>query len=194
MFYEVILEGIKKFAGEIVGVVLLILAWKKFNWIRSLFGQYDKLKDDSNNQPPAPEEQKDTQLEGLKIELQINQNRLKEEQTQKEEEIRKRAEIEKQLEAHRKEEERIKAEIQRQKEELAQIEAQKAEEAKRHAMSDKDFVNLCKSDNISEIEEAIKNGANVNAKNNDGYTALMVAVYNNNPEAADLLRSHGAEY
>ena len=109
MFYEFVLEGLKKFAGEIIGLVLLIVALKKFKWIRSLFGQYDKLKDDSNNQPPAPEEQKDTQLEGLKIELQINQNRLKEEQTQKEEEIRKRAEIEKQLEAHRKEEERIKA-------------------------------------------------------------------------------------
>ncbi|MBQ7577824.1 MAG: hypothetical protein IJT21_06135 [Synergistaceae bacterium] len=31
-------------------------------------------------------------------------------------------------------------------------------------MSDKDFVNLCKSGNVSEIEAAINNGANVNAR------------------------------
>ena len=93
MFYEFVLEGLKKFAGEIIGLVLLIVALKKFKWIRSLFGEYRNLKEDSGNK------------------MQKN-----------------------------------------------------PEESKRPIMSDKDFVNLCKSGNVAEIEEAINNGANVNAK------------------------------
>ena len=49
MFLEVILEGVKKFAGEIIGVLLLVIALKKFNWIRSLFGEYKNLQEDSGN-------------------------------------------------------------------------------------------------------------------------------------------------
>ena len=43
------LRGVKKFAGEIIGVVLLVIVLKKFNWIRSLFGEYKNLQEDSGN-------------------------------------------------------------------------------------------------------------------------------------------------
>ena len=118
MFYEVILEGIKKFAGEIIGVVLLIIVLKKFNWLRSLFGEYKNLTEDRYNK--------------------------------------------------------------------------QSEQSKRPAMSDKDFVNLCKSGNVSEIEEAIKNGADVNAKSNRGITALMGAASKGYTGTANLLRRYGA--
>ncbi len=125
MFYEIMLEGVKKFAGEIIGVVLLVIVLKKFNWIRSLFGEYKNLQEDSGN-----------------------------------------------------------------KQEIIQ---QSPEEAKRPIMSDKDFVNLWKSGNVSEIEEAINNGVNVNAKNNTGFTALMWAIDKGCTEIAELLINSGAD-
>ena len=48
-----------------------------------------------------------------------------------------------------------------------------------HAMPDPDFVKLCAEGSFEEIAEAIKNGANVNAKDSDGDTALIKAAYNN---------------
>ena len=44
-------------------------------------------------------------------------------------------------------------------------------------MSADDFLELCKSGKIQEIEAAVKAGADVNAKNNNGVTPLMKAVY-----------------
>jgi ankyrin repeat protein len=46
----------------------------------------------------------------------------------------------------------------------------------RAAMSDRDFIELCKSGSLEEIQAAIKNGADANAKDNAGWTALMMAV------------------
>ena len=120
MFYEVILEGIKKFAGEIIGVLLLIVVLKKSRRIRSLFGEYKNLTEDNGNK--------------------------------------------------------------------------QSEQSKRPAMSDKDFVNLCKSGNVSEIEEAINNGANVNAKDH-GTTPLMGVLQCGVEltELAELLIKKGAD-
>ena len=59
-------------------------------------------------------------------------------------------------------------------------------------MSDEDFLKLCKSGNVGKVEEAIKDGANVNAKDNDGNTALMWAAYNGHTERVKLLIEHGA--
>ena len=165
MFYEVILEGMKKFAGEIIGVVLLIVALKKFKWIRSLFGEYKNLKEDSSNKQSEPETQEVIQ--------------------------------------------------------------KKSEELKYFAMSDKDFVNLCKSGNVAGIKEAINNGANinaryynitpfmgltqcdvelteiaellikkgadVNAKDNFSYTALLRVAIRNYTKTAELLLKYGAD-
>ena len=132
MFYEIVLEGMKKFAGEILGVVLLIAALKKFKWIRSLFGEYKNLKEDSSNKQSEPETQEVIQ--------------------------------------------------------------KKSEELKYFAMSDKDFVNLCKSGNVAGIKEAINNGANINARYYNitplmGITQCDVEL----TEIAELLIKKGAD-
>ena len=61
------------------------------------------------------------------------------------------------------------------------------------AMSDRDFLRLCIVGSTREIEEAIKYGANVNASEQTGWTALMVAAENNsNPEVISVLLENGA--
>ncbi|MCL2010843.1 MAG: ankyrin repeat domain-containing protein, partial [Synergistaceae bacterium] len=67
-------------------------------------------------------------------------------------------------------------------------------EASEIDMSDEDFLELCKSGTAHEIEAAIKNGANVNAADDKGTTALMHAAYGNpNPEVISVLLKNGAD-
>lgn len=55
-------------------------------------------------------------------------------------------------------------------------------------MNDFEFIELCKIGSLQQINDAIKNGANVNAKRDDGLTALMWAALNNpNPEVITAL-------
>ncbi|MCL1876305.1 MAG: ankyrin repeat domain-containing protein [Synergistaceae bacterium] len=61
------------------------------------------------------------------------------------------------------------------------------------AMSTDDFLELCKSGTVQQIEAAIKAGADVNAKNDDGLTALMAAALKNNAEATKMLIKAGAD-
>ena len=66
--------------------------------------------------------------------------------------------------------------------------------AQRSAMSDAEFIELCKSGTAQQVAEAIKAGADVNAKDNDGWTALMfAAVLNKNPEVITALIKAGAD-
>ena len=145
MFFEVILEGIKKFAGEIIGVLLCIVALRMFPRLRSLFGQYNKLKDNNLSESESQEEKQERAEQEIQPEAQRGEKRPAKGLKKFTgaiivvlllfivawQMLPKSAEQEKQLEAQRREEERVRAE-ERQKKELAQqIEAQKAEEAKR---------------------------------------------------------------
>ena len=165
-FWGILIEGIKKFAGEIVGVLMLALFLYFFPNLRSLFTDYNL---------PGKSEQ--------------------------------HTEIQRELELHKQEEERLKAELKRKEDALKEAEEarQRAETQKvagkpkpastrkLPAMSDSDFVNLCESGNVAKIEEAIKNGANVNAKSNYGRTALMEAARYGRTKTAELLLKHGAD-
>ena len=128
---------------------------------------------------------------------------MREAEARKAEEDKRRAEIQQQIEAQRREQERIQAEIQN-KEKLAQEEARKLTEAlrksevrteaKRSAMSDAKFIALCKLGDARKVEEAIRNGANVNAKEKSGWTALMFAKDRGHTQTANFLRKYSAEY
>jgi hypothetical protein len=61
------------------------------------------------------------------------------------------------------------------------------------AMSDGDFIKLCESGSLAEIQAAIKNGADANAKDEYGATALMAAAFEGNPEAISALLNNGAD-
>ena len=59
---------------------------------------------------------------------------------------------------------------------------------------DKAFFDLCMTGSRDDIELAVKNGANVNAKNEDGLTALMLAAsLKHNPDVIAVLIENGSE-
>ncbi|MBR1602034.1 MAG: ankyrin repeat domain-containing protein [Synergistaceae bacterium] len=61
-------------------------------------------------------------------------------------------------------------------------------------MRDEDFIKLCKIGTAQQVAHAMENGANVNAKDNDGNTALIWAARNNeNPEVIAALIKAGAD-
>jgi ankyrin repeat protein len=68
-------------------------------------------------------------------------------------------------------------------------------------MSDEEFIKLCESGTPQQVQEALKAGADANAKNetgwtdfNEGVTALMIAAYRNeNPEVVSILANAGAD-
>ncbi|MCL1876306.1 MAG: ankyrin repeat domain-containing protein [Synergistaceae bacterium] len=56
-----------------------------------------------------------------------------------------------------------------------------------------EFVNLCGVGTLQQIEAAIKEGADVNVKNNNGDTPLIMVAEKGNPEAIDMLIQAGAD-
>ena len=62
------------------------------------------------------------------------------------------------------------------------------------AVSDEDFMVLCYQGSAEEVHAALLKGANPNAKNNGGRTALMwAAAQNNNPDVVSVLLKAGAD-
>ena len=125
-FWGIIAEGIRKFAGTIIGVLMVAVFLYFFPHLRSLFSDY--------------------RLPWVREETHLTQENSKPDSSP----------------------------------ELS-------------AISDEAFVGLCESGNAGEIEEAILNGANVDAKeSNYGTTALMAAALKGKTETAKLLLRHGA--
>ena len=69
---------------------------------------------------------------------------------------------------------------------------QSATMPKRPAMSDAKFWKLCETGSTQEVEEALRNGADVNARDKHGETALMKAAIYGRTEVAEALLKHGA--
>jgi ankyrin repeat protein len=66
-------------------------------------------------------------------------------------------------------------------------------DGKKVIYSDKDFFDAVKSGNRETVAMSIKEGFNVNAKDKDGYTALLIAAEKGDLEMADLLVEKGAD-
>lgn len=63
----------------------------------------------------------------------------------------------------------------------------------RKRISDSQFIDMCKEGNTQGVIEAIKSGANVNAKDNGDYTALMWAAGKGHTETVNALIKAGAD-
>ncbi|MBR0168059.1 MAG: hypothetical protein IJQ08_05265, partial [Synergistaceae bacterium] len=126
MWYEFWLEGLKKFAGEIIGTLLFIFVMWAFPWLRD---KYKKLKKSDNDTDVGQllkdieEQRKKEASKRAELELELEKKRHEEAlRAQQAEEAKRRAEIQRQLEAERQERERILAEAK------LREEARKAEE------------------------------------------------------------------
>ena len=77
---------------------------------------------------------------------------------------------------------------------LQDLNAARPPAPKNPPMSDEQFLQLCTTGSPQKIQAAISNGANVNAVNSKGRTALMMAAMkNSHPEVIELLLNSGAE-
>ena len=63
----------------------------------------------------------------------------------------------------------------------------------RPAMSDEEFLKLCESGDARAVEEALRNGANVNARKKYGSTALHQAAFSGHAGVAGVLLRHGTD-
>jgi hypothetical protein len=62
------------------------------------------------------------------------------------------------------------------------------------ALSGEEFIKLCRDGTPQAVKRAIEGGADINAEDGDGRTALMLAASNNaNPEVTALLLKNGAD-
>ena len=192
---EILIDLLESAKGEIIaGIVFALLGWlySRFRKLTRLYKiqkqELERMKDEMNQRGITKQE-----CERLR-------EALKQAEAQHQEDLQRITKLQNQLENQQQEDE---AELQRKEEALRQLEAQQAElqkELEREKskkrlppMSDHDFIELCKSGNVREVEEAIKDGANVNAKDNYGRTAFSWAVLNLNMVVAKLLREYGAK-
>ena len=188
---ENVIEWLKEARGEIIaGLVLTLLGWL-YSRYRSFMKMYRLKKKELERM-----ENDMFRFGNTKKEIESLQEALKESEAQ-------RQDVKNQIET-------LQQELQRKDEALRQAEAKSQDNSRRieavqqelerekakkriPPMSDAEFIKLCKSGDARKVEEAIINGANVNAKNNYGGTALMLAAENGHTETAELLLKHGAE-
>ena len=114
------------------------------------------------------------------------------EQERREREERERREREEQERRAREEQERREREEQERREREEQERPARVERGKQ-LLAKRTFLELCGYCSAEDVKCAIEAGVDVNAKNNDGVTALMVAAINNTADAVNALISAGAD-
>ena len=131
---EIIIDGVKKFGGEIIAAILLAIAFGLFPSLRKLFRKKNesyeevkqqleqlqsvlnqKLQNDNSEEGLRKQleilQQEEQQLASLKETLKRHDEALQNIQAQTEEEKKQKADLQKQIDEQRREEERVKAEI-----------------------------------------------------------------------------------
>lgn len=208
---SIVLKWLKEYA-EVIGLVVMLLGWlysryrafmkmyrlkknelEQINAELSKLGatkkRFERLQSELDRKGKALEHAEAQHREALK---RISEVTCHLEATQ-EELRRKEKELEQEKAQHQEDLKRI-SELQRKTETPKKAQAKKKNTSMEiHPISDRDFLKLCKSGDAPKVEEAIMNGANVNAKDNDGWTALFWALYRGHTEVANILRKYGAK-
>lgn len=169
-FRGIIIAGINTFVGKVIGAVLLACFLWAFPGFRSLV-KYHVFPTPAKNESQA-------EVERLKAELKRKEEALREAEAKKAEEERRRAELQRQIEVQK------------------AVTAEKTKPTitpERPAMSDEAFAELCKSGDSKKVEEAIINGTNVNALDNNNQTSLSEAVMRGHINVVKLLLKYGAD-
>ena len=172
---ETLIDWLREAREEIIaGLVLALLGWL----YKALFKKKEQTDTDIQQVLKDLEEQRRKEAERrAELELELEQKRH-------EEALRA-------AEAQKEEARKLEESLQHNQMQIKQLVAKSR--AKRPVMSDSKFVELCKSGDAARVEEVIIDGANVNAKDNYGETALMCATCLNNNEKVELLLKHGAD-
>ncbi|MBQ4401572.1 MAG: ankyrin repeat domain-containing protein, partial [Synergistaceae bacterium] len=198
MWFEFVLEWLREARGEITaGLVLALLGWL-YSRYRAFMRMY-KLK----KQELERIESEMFRLGNTKQEFERLQEALRESEAQRQElqrqlddamaEHQKKDEALREAEAQKAEGARQIAELQSQLDVLRQELKREKDRNRLPPMSDKDFLELCKSGNAERVEDAIMSGANVNAKGDNDWTALMWAAWDGHTDVVELLLKHGAD-
>ena len=58
---------------------------------------------------------------------------------------------------------------------------------------DKELLNACRIGDLEEVKQLLRMGADVNARDEDGWTVLMRASENGHKEVVELLKFYGAK-
>lgn len=198
--------------NEIIGgliVAVLAWCWHKF---RVMLKKYKAMKQELDRMREAMTQLGATkeEHERLTAEIQRKDEALSQSEAKAQEDSQRITELRSQIEA-------LQQELQRKDEALRQAESKSQEDLQRieelqskvealqvelalekpkkkiPPMSDSDFLDLCKFGDANKVEEAIMNGANVNAKDNYGWTVLIWAAMGGKTETAELLLKHGAD-
>ena len=242
MWYEFLIEGLKKFAGEIIGLILIAVFFWKFPKLKDFVDQWNP---NNPNRVKPVDTQKADEIQ-RQLEIEREEEALRQAEAQKAEEAKRREEIQRQLEKERWKHKQPHARkfvvaavviiavvagivFQQHTRTTTQpvviepVTSTTKQPVTKPAMSDEDFLELCKSGDAKRVEEAIKNGvgikangggvlmwatrygrtetvevllkygADVNYKNYFGWTALILAAGDGYTETAEVLLKYGAD-
>ena len=172
---ETLIDWLREAREEIIaGLVLALLGWL----YKALFKKKEQTDTDIQQVLKDLEEQRRKEAERrAELELELEQKRH-------EEALRT-------AEAQKEEARKLEESLQHNQMQIKQLVAKSR--AKRPVMSDSKFVELCKSGDAARVEEVIIDGANVNAKDDYGWTVLMWAASYGCVEVAEVLLKYGAD-
>ena len=172
MWYEFLLEGLKKFAGEIIGIVLITVVLSMFPGLRNLFTRYKKLKKEDADDADVRQALERIQRQ---FEDTLQQSETKQQSPAMSDE--KFLKLCKSGNASRVEK--------------AIINGANANAKNNYSLTA--LMSAAGNGKTETAEVLLKHGADINAADNYGNTALMYAERFGHRETANLLQRYGAK-